>query len=611
MKWRIVLLLLLVSRPALAEYAFNVPYMRAVVAVHKDASVDIAYVIEFKNSDLPTSQPIDVVDIGLPHDNYTLSDMRASIETYGHKHELSTIKHSSYIKTGVEIPLRFGEVSPGSSGTFRFRTRMPDMVFSDTTSDALASMQFTPTWFDGDSAYGQTLLEVFVILPNGVKPDDVLHQGVNFNSKTVEKGQTIVGWRWEQTEITGPHHVGLSFPRRVMSRVVHVSKWDLLVRWWEGNSKVRSVCGAIMLVLGSIMFFRFTAKTGCVVWGALIAALIASWYYWPIWQLIALLLWIPLLIFMEWRLRHGRHKYLPPIVHVEGGGIKRGLTAPEAAILIERPLGQVLALTLFGMLKKKLIVLTGPNLKAVTVAPAYAKQSRKQRRKTAAKAGTVIHKYEDVFLDFISDNVVINSTTMSEPLRALIERTVERVDGFDLEATKAYYVQIVARAWTEAESINVGDKQRNERIDRQIDWLMADSKWDERSRQYLVGYHPNWAWYGDPTSSVAASTGLGSGGAAGSTHVPSIGDVTSSFAGWAETQAGQFADAVIPPTLNLETGFNGAIDLSGADRVTFEVFDALLSAGGSGGSSGGGGSGGCACACAGCACACACAGGGR
>jgi hypothetical protein len=65
----------------------------------------------------------------------------------------------------------------------------------------------------------------------------------------------------------------------------------------------------------------------------------------------------------------------------------------------------------------------------------------------------------------------------------------------------------------------------------------------------------------------------------------------------------------MPGSLTMAHPAGGFLDLSGADRVTGEIFSALAESAVSGGSGGGGGGGGCACA--GCACACACAGGGR
>ena len=41
-------------------------------------------------------------------------------------------------------------------------------------------------------------------------------------------------------------------------------------------------------------------------------------------------------------------QYLPPRIAIEGHGIKRGLTAVEAAILLGEPLDKVMTMILFG-----------------------------------------------------------------------------------------------------------------------------------------------------------------------------------------------------------------------------------------------------------------------
>ena len=45
-------------------------------------------------------------------------------------------------------------------------------------------------------------------------------------------------------------------------------------------------------------------------------------------------------------------QYIPPRIGIEGHGIKRGLTAVEAGILMEEPLDKVLTMILFGVVKK-------------------------------------------------------------------------------------------------------------------------------------------------------------------------------------------------------------------------------------------------------------------
>ena len=50
--------------------------------------------------------------------------------------------------------------------------------------------------------------------------------------------------------------------------------------------------------------------------------------------------------------RRRKLQYLPPKITIEGHGIKRGLTAVEAAILMEQPLDKVMTMILFGAVKK-------------------------------------------------------------------------------------------------------------------------------------------------------------------------------------------------------------------------------------------------------------------
>jgi len=56
--------------------------------------------------------------------------------------------------------------------------------------------------------------------------------------------------------------------------------------------------------------------------------------------------------------RRRKLDYLPPKISIEGHGIKRGLTAVEAAILLETPLDRVLTMILFSLLKKGVIQVT-------------------------------------------------------------------------------------------------------------------------------------------------------------------------------------------------------------------------------------------------------------
>jgi hypothetical protein len=316
----------------------------------------------------------------------------------------------------------------------------------------------------------------------------------------------------------------------------------------------------------------------------------------------------------EWSLARRRASYMPPIAEVEGGGIKRGLTAPEAAVLLELPLGRVLGLVIFGMLKKGLIREVQADPLIVEVAEEFhtggrissESQRAKFYRAAGQRKGVVVHNYEHPFLFLIEQNPgkPVQEIQFSVPVRQLIERTAARMKGFDLSDTKDYYRRIVARAAEQAKAI--GDvQQREERIDRDFEWILMD---DDYPTVFRRGpYRPVWTrgtrtWTPPaPRSPTAPSTPTPPG-------QTSFGDVSASFAGWAENTMGGMAAAISPGSLQIGRPSGGFLDLSGADRLTGEFFRALSE---SSGRRGGGGGGSCACACAGCACACACAGGGR
>jgi hypothetical protein len=153
-----------------------------------------------------------------------------------------------------------------------------------------------------------------------------------------------------------------------------------------------------------------------------------------------------------------------------------------------------------------------------------------------------------------------------------------------------------------------------ETVERNVEWIMIDPDWtvvldDWHRRGYE--YRPRWARStttrvptvggSRPTAPTSSSQGAS----------PTLAEVAGSFAGWAENTTGRLASMLEPASmgLNIPVG-GGVVDLSGVDRITGDIFEALAKSAASSGRSGGG-SGGCACACAGCACACACAGGGR
>ena len=273
----------------------------------------------------------------------------------------------------------------------------------------------------------------------------------------------------------------------------------------------------------------------------------------------------------------------------------------------------MLTLILFGLLEKGIVIQTKDTPLTVEVAHEYRAINLKRRKrrghrlKVAQNMGVVIRSYEHSFLDFIEEDASqpVHKIDFSEPMKKLIEYTAERMKGFDLSDTQDYYKKIIARAMKEAQSI--GDIPERERyLDRHLQWLLLDDEYSTVLTTRRYRYRPIWVRpfaSSDRMGVPAPSSGPSGPSVGGRT---SLSDVSASFAGWTEKTMGNMASAIAPGALQVK-GASGVINLSGADKVTGDIFKALSTSSGGGSSSGGG----CACACAGCACACACAGGGR
>ena len=550
----VLALLLCCVLPASAQnYSFAVPEMLMQVIVQPDSSVKIIYDITFENF----GSAIDIVDIGTPHSKYSISNMSASIDGVA----LTDIRKSEYVNPGVEVHLKGQAIASGARGTLHFEMTMPEMIFADTTNKENASLQITPTWFDSDLVRGTGTIEIRVTMLEGVQLDEVLYQDVAFSDKYVENGRVVAVWRYENVTATKAYRVGVSFPQRGLSNVIEQTTWDLFIVWLGGSIGVISVIAGICLPFAIPAF---------IIW-----------------------------MFVRGIKKASKPNYLPPIAQVEGGGIKRGLTAPESAIILEMPLNKVLTLVIFGLLEKGLVRKaegTGSLTEAlaVEIVDAYrtdladADARAQYRRSVAQKQGTVIHNYEDAFLDLIQDSPgkPVKDLTVVKPMEDLVKIAAAKMQGFDLSDTQDYYRRVIERAMEQAAAL--GDiEQREQYLDKYGSWVMLDKNY---RRAMTVGSYNYWPIWARQTPSAAAGMGASTakaGGAASSGRpAPKFGDVASSFVGWTETTMGGMAAAIMPTSLQKPA----PVSYSSGSR--------------SGGSS-------CACACAGCACACACAGGGR
>ena len=284
-------------------------------------------------------------------------------------------------------------------------------------------------------------------------------------------------------------------------------------------------------------------------------------------------------------------QYLPPRVAIEGHGIKRGLTAVEAAILMGEPLDKVMTMVLFGTIKKNAAqVISRDPLKLEISTPLPQE----------------LHEYEVNFLKaFQEENPKIRRNLLQEMMVKLVKRVSEKMKGFSRRETIEYYKTIMERAWTQVEQAETPEV-KGQVYDQNLEWTMLDKDYDDRTRRVFTGpvFVPTWWGRYDPTfRPIPTSRGTSSSSPSSSKGMPSVPNLPGSdFAASVAVGMQTFSQKVIG---------NVSDFTSRVTSVTNPPPPPPPSSGGSWGGGTGGGGHSCACACACAGCACACAGGGR
>jgi len=287
-------------------------------------------------------------------------------------------------------------------------------------------------------------------------------------------------------------------------------------------------------------------------------------------------------------------QYLPPSLGVEGTGIKRGLTAVEAAILLEAPLNKVLTMILFSLVKKGQIVVESQKPLKVQVTPLAGISVN------APLGDTQPRDYEKSFLAAVEADGTLKEKELREMVIDLIASVNKKMTGFSRKESVAYYKDIAARAWQQVEAADTPEVL-GARWGEGFEWTMLDTDWDDHTRRafqnrpvvlphWWGGYRP-WVSSGTPSRpSMPSPSSPGQ-----PVTLPTL-------------PGADFANTVV-------TGVEGAANtvVSSVERFAGGVTDKTnpVPVTSSSGSRSGGGGHSCACACACAGCACACAGGGR
>jgi hypothetical protein len=531
-------ILILSPQTALAQdYSFTVDSNFSSVYVQEDGSVDIIYDITYTND--PGAHVIDIVDIGLPNDYYDLSSAQASIDGK----PVTGIYKSEWLDTGVEIHLGGNQILPGDTGTVHLEINNPHMVYQDDEDEEYASVRFYPHYYE-ETGHGTTYLRVSFYFPPGVQPEETRYHDQQFSEAFIEGDRPVMTWVDTQARADRQYQFGVSFPQKYVREVYTKPAFDV----------VGAIFGVIGALFGSLL--PLTICGGFALW-IIFGAVVGSR-----------------------RRRKRLMDYMPPLVSVEGLGIKRGLTAVESAILLEAPLDRVLTMILFGLVKKG----------AVRVV-----SDKPLRLEKADPLPDGLHPYETDFLDAVNKKGDLSQKRLADVTTKLIKDVNQKMKGFHAKDTIDYYKDIVARAWKQVEAADTPEV-----VDENLEWMMMDQEFEEKMPETFGDRPlpmPAWWWlHSAPRTTTAPSAGVGK--AAPATGAPRT------------VPGSQLANSVV---LGIGSVSNRIVTnvsdfTARVTRVTHPV--PVTKSSGGGWSSGGGGSS-CACACACAGCACACAGGGR
>lgn len=507
-----------------ADYVFSVDKNYVDVYIERSGKIGIYYELTFTCT--PSGKAIDIVDIGVPNKHYILSSATADLD--GAK--LKKIRRSEYVHPGIEVHLLGKKITPGTSGTLHFYVECKRVLYQDTEDKTYTSFRFSPTWFSPKFSRGKTDLQVSFHFPAGVKPDETKWHQKEFDAHSLDdEGRIVFTWIDGSASPSRQYTYGVSFPKKYVEPGAIVKKKAVRRR-------------SVFDVIGS--FFPFLIP------------------------LIIIMIGVAASLTQKRRLM----KYMPPSLSIEGVGIKRGLTAVEAAILLEKPLDRVCTMILFGLLKKE----------AVKVAKA-----KPLRLEVLKKEKEELHEYESLFLAAVNKKGRVSETKLRKVITNLIKGSNEKMKGFSRRDTREYYRSIVNKAWEQVASSET-QEVASEVLDKEMEWLIADERYEQRMKDVLgdrVVAVP--LWY--PVYRTGAPTG-----------VPGPGLSVPSLAG------SEFANSVVQSVEGFAHGLVGKVE-SFTGAIT-KVTNPSPVKSGSSWSSGGSG---CACACACAGCACACAGGGR
>jgi len=571
----LLLLLIPIGAVQAQDYRFSLSAYEVEAYIESDGTLTLYYYMAFDND--PSGHAIEYVDLGLPTTEYKLSRITAEINGVA----MPAVNDSDYVQ-GAELALGQYAIQPGESGVVTAWVYGVEGILSPydgSDQTDYANFQITPNYFGSQYDRSEnTAYRMTIILP----PDVGADQGVWYRpsgwpgssdpeATLTTDGRVNYSWYTTNADTHSVYLFGAAFPASAVPANVLVT---------SSSSGQGSSGSWLSNAFSTIVTFLPCA----LISGGLIAMAIVSQRK------------------RDKETKTRKMQYLPPKISVEGKGIKRGLTAVEAGILLEEPLDKVLTMILFGLLKKELVTVTNRDPLKIDVVDPLPEG---------------LYPYEQAFLEaFKTESTNQRRTQIKSLMIDLVKAVSDKMKGFSVQETKDYYTDIIRRAWEAVETAQTPEV-KSAQYDHTLEWTMLDDEFNGRTERTFTNqpvFIPRWWPRFDPTYSPSLSS---AGSGAGSVSTTSS---TSSSSGSGRPSinlpslpGSAFAASMVNGASNMAASAIGNVTdfTSSVTNRTNPIPVSTTPKSGSGGFRGSGGGSSCACACACAGCACACAGGGR
>lgn len=577
---------------AAADYSVEVPKAQTTVEIESDGSMTIFVEYEVHN----LGQKLDYIDIGLPNNNYTLSDIQVNLN--GAANSDIRVTKADYEQTGLRygISLEMGKASIASGDSATLSVWIPNLrknLFSatsekiDEVDTEFVGFNFSPNYFDPKIVKGKTNYSFIIVFPPEASDGSAYYYAPQ-NWAGEEKPEA---WLDEDLCV--------------------VYEWyseaaDMHTEYVFGGKFIKSALVSESNISSSGAAISGPGKSGFD-WEPIIG--IFSCIFLPVIFIFLIVRGIIKDNKKNTNIKNG--KYFPPQVKTDGEGIKRGLTAVEAAILLETDLERVISMILYGLAKKNVIQVKSMDPLDVDVVDPLPEG---------------LYEYETNFLEALREtNANKKKTKMRESMHRLILSVSKKVEGFSLKETKEYYKGICDKAWAQVEAADTPEL-KSKLLGDNFGWAMLEDDPEKKVTETFTGsefYPPRWWWRVDPgyrrpvyhpSSSGPDLSGSSdnekrSGSSSSPSHSPSMPTPMpvlpgAMFARSITDGARKLANSLVGDTNTFKTAVKNRTNPD-------PIYSSSSSSHRHGGGSSSGGHSSCACACACDSCACACAGGGR